>query len=73
MPGANSKRKAVNISSFLKRWSVASHAKADSIPELEEAVVAVSFDGSQSWSLLSPGKRQLASTDEQRATYSVSS
>lgn len=38
-------------------------------PELGETVVAVSLEGSEAWSLLSPGKRQVAYTDEGWAAY----
>jgi len=38
-------------------------------PELGETVVAISLEGEESWSLLSPGKRQVAYTDEGWAAY----
>lgn len=38
-------------------------------PELGETVVAVSFEGSESWSLVSPGERQVAYTDEGWVAY----
>ncbi|MCB1063303.1 MAG: DUF1553 domain-containing protein [Verrucomicrobiae bacterium] len=38
-------------------------------PELGETVVAISPEGSESWSLLSPGKRQVPYTDEGWAAY----
>ncbi len=38
-------------------------------PELGETVVAVSLEGNESWSLLSPGKRQVDYTDEGWAAY----
>lgn len=38
-------------------------------PEFGETVAAVSLEGSESWSLLSPGKRQVAYTDEGWAVY----
>lgn len=38
-------------------------------PELGETVVAISPEGSQSWSLLSPGSRKVAYTDEDWAAY----
>ena len=38
-------------------------------PELGETVVAVSLTGSETWSLLSPGQRQVDYTDEQWSVY----
>jgi len=38
-------------------------------PELGETVVAVSLAGSEDWSLLSPGQRQVAYTDQQWPIY----
>ncbi len=38
-------------------------------PELGETVVAVSLAGSETWSLLSPGQRQVAYTDQQWPIY----
>ena len=38
-------------------------------PELGETVVAVSLQGSEAWSLLSPGERQVAYTDQQWPIY----
>ncbi len=38
-------------------------------PETGEMVVAISLEGSESWSLLSPGKRQVPYTDESWAAY----
>ncbi|HRJ10298.1 MAG TPA: DUF1553 domain-containing protein [Prosthecobacter sp.] len=38
-------------------------------PETGEMVVAISLEGSESWSLLSPGKRQVPYTDEGWAAY----
>lgn len=38
-------------------------------PELGETVVAVSLAGNESWSLLSPGKRQVSYNDQQWSVY----
>ncbi len=38
-------------------------------PEIGEAVVAISYQGSDKWELLSPGKRKVAYTDEGWAAY----
>ncbi|MEQ9406545.1 MAG: DUF1553 domain-containing protein [Fuerstiella sp.] len=38
-------------------------------PELGETVAAISLEGSESWSLLSPGKRQVAYTDAGWAAF----
>ncbi len=38
-------------------------------PELGETVAAISLQGSQSWSLLAPGQRQVAYTDQGWAAY----
>lgn len=43
--------------------------KAKRRPEFGETVVAVSLQGGESWSLLSPGKRQVAYTDEGWSAY----
>lgn len=40
-------------------------------PELGETVAAISLEGSESWSLLSPGKRHVAYNDEGWAAYAA--